>query len=842
MMIRAGQLRCGVSTRYVRYLSSAPYMAQREPTQLEPMFADLESGCKWAQTKIEEFEKRRIGTRDAFSLNPSVHRTRGDKNSQIWNNFVERLVAADNTGDVCKLRRIGLQQKRDSLDQNYASSFTRLLLENRVLDSLSRRQNAKIRTQEYLKRAALHEKRVAEKTVSKKQKDSSTLFDQQEGFRAPRRKRDYGQQDVIKIVPPIALKARQSVKALSLSMSVPSSKIIWVASQLLEREITINDFLSRDVAEIVVHEFGCKVLQETSAPTDKTKRTAPPRPPVVCILGHVDHGKTTLLDALRGTTVAEREAGGITQSIGAFAVKNKDGEDTFEATFLDTPGHALFSQMRALGASSTMTDLVVLVIDAIDGLMPQTIESIRLAQKEKLPIVVAINKCDLEGADPDKIIADLERQGVITEDKGGDVLCARISAKKGTGLDILKTAISLTAESRDVSALRDVPARAAVVESRMQQGLGLVVNVIVREGVLRVGDWVVCGHQATKVRVLLDSNGQKVSEAPPAFPVSLIGFKTLENLSGQVQVFPTEQEAMTFAKNVAEHDKADTMAGLDETGEMIQADAETHRVKVSRKFSRNVVAWASEEDREAAKELASRTVQLYLKADVLGSLDALKTYIVQLPQDYLTIEVVREGLGEFTTRDVELAGETNAFLAGFGVEASEAVKGKAKELSVRLSTNRVIYNLMDDIRDYLSEKLPLADVMVVKGTCKVNAIFPLKGKSSEQKVAAGCVVTGGELSATAQYRVLRNKQVVHEGGIDTLKHFKDKVSTVEKGKECGIVLENFHAFEVGDVLECFQKKMERPRFDDSRARGSHSDMPGINTASLHLSRKAAGSG
>eukprot|EP00808_Paulinella_micropora_P020973 g67308.t1 len=820
---------------YVRCVSNTP-LRRNESSREDLVFTDLEGGCKWARQKIEEYEKQRVGYREAFSGKLSIH---AQPKMQLWHNFMASVLSVDKEAGMQTTSFPRQLEKGDSLELG-TDRFTQYLLENRQKnqnEQRKRQQKAQARQDNLEAHARWQQNEEARKSPGKAKVGG--FFVRQEDFQ--KRGRGGPKRAAVNLKP-VVLRSRMSIKSLSSALCISAPQIVWVASQLLEKKLTLNDFVSKEVAEMIVEEFNGQVATpEKEVREDGHERQS--RPPVVCIMGHVDHGKTTLLDALRGTSVAEREAGGITQSIGAFPVSSSaDGGEPFQATFLDTPGHALFSQMRELGANRGVTDVVVLVVDAIDGLMPQSLESIRLAQAAKLPIVVAINKCDLEGSDPDKIIQELPRHGVVTEDNGGDVLVAKISAKKKTGLDQLRTAIALTAEMQDLSAPRETLAEAAVLEARKQEGLGLIVNVIVRQGTLKVGDYVVCGQQATKVRVLLDANGNRVDTAPPSFPVCIVGFKSLEGIGDTLTACADEQTAESKARSFIQEDLAGSMEEIEESGEVEQGDVETVTVRTGQKrFTRKLVAWATDEDREAEKDLESRTVRIFLKADVKGSLAALKLYVDQLPRNVLTIEVVKDGLGDFNETDVELAADTGAILAGFGVQASEQIQDLATKKKVSLHTRNVIYNLMDDIRDHLTAHLPTQKVVTVHGAAKIQALFPLKGKGSRQKVAAGCVVTLGTLAASKPYRVMRGDKVIAEVDCETLKHFKDKVSTVDKGNECGVILEEFDAFELGDIIECYEIEEVRPQFDDTIARGSRFDLPGSNNMQTHYSRLHAAS-
>lgn len=539
------------------------------------------------------------------------------------------------------------------------------------------------------------------------------------------------------------------------------------------------------------------------------------RAPIICVMGHVDHGKTSLLDYLRKTQLAAREAGGITQSIGAFSVKSEEGAG---GVYLDTPGHAAFHNMRARGAS--LTDIVVLIVAADRGVQPQTIESIKLALKSECPIIVAINKCDLEHSDPDKVEKDLLTHGIATEEYGGDVTAVRISAKTGMGVDELQASIDLTAECMDLRTSIDCRARAVVIETKIDKA-GCVVNCIVTKGTLKQGDFVVCGSEYTRVKAITDEKKKRVKEAGPSSVVSVVGFNTASLDLPEIHVVKNEQTAKEMTGRYSEH-KGYEMEN-DDKNETIEVSSRFNQMKrdPSLRYYQRTPALQFEDT------TGTHYMRLLIKADVKGALDALMGYINLLPQDQVKLFVVKNGIGPVTENDIDLAHKLGARVFAFNINVSKSITALAKNRDVPLIADRIIYNLMDAVQEYGQSVMPYTLEPAVVGNAQVNQVFTLNGKQKQQFTSAGCTIKSGviykrlEKSLKAEEvacRVVRDKTVLFQGAINTLFHFKDTVNSVKAGQDCSITLAGFDRFNKDDMIECLAMQRQQSNFDDSNAR------------------------
>ncbi|MDA9180295.1 translation initiation factor IF-2, partial [Emcibacteraceae bacterium] len=534
-----------------------------------------------------------------------------------------------------------------------------------------------------------------------------------------------------------------------------------------------GDQVDQDVAELIVEEFGHKLKRisasdveiDLEGPEDADAELVS-RAPVVTVMGHVDHGKTSILDALRKTSVTDGEAGGITQHIGAYQIKLASGD---KITFLDTPGHAAFTAMRARGAS--VTDIVVLVVAADDGIMPQTIEAISHAKSAEVPIVVAINKMDAPGANAMKVRQDLLQHEVFVESMGGEILDIEVSAKEGTGLDKLEEAILLQAELNDLKANPNRTASGAVVEAKLDKGRGAVTTVIVQRGTLTVGDVVVAGTSWGRVRALVDDRGSQLKEAGPSTPVELLG---LDNAPGAGDDF------------VVVDDEGKARSVVDFRLKKIKDD-------------KNKTPQASLENMfDKLKEAEISTVPILLKGDVQGSVGAIISALEQLNTDEVKCKIVHTGVGGINQTDVGLAMATGAPVIGFNVRASRAAAEQAHQEGVEIRYYSIIYDLIDDIKAVMSGLLAPDVKETIIGTAEVLDIFNAgKGK------AAGCLITSGVVRQGAKARLLRDDIVVYEGDLGSLRRFKDAVKEVESGVECGMNFASYNDMKQGDVIECY---------------------------------------
>ncbi|HET9185278.1 MAG TPA: translation initiation factor IF-2, partial [Solirubrobacterales bacterium] len=497
-----------------------------------------------------------------------------------------------------------------------------------------------------------------------------------------------------------------------------------------------------------------------------------PRPPVVTIMGHVDHGKTSLLDAIRETEVAAGEAGGITQHIGAYQVHH--GDKTI--TFLDTPGHAAFTAMRARGAK--VTDVVVVVVAADDGVMPQTKEAIDHARAADVPMLIAVNKIDKEGANPERVRTELAQENITPEEWGGDVIFCDVSAKSHQGLDDLLENILLVTELEELSANPDAPASGNVIESQLDPGRGPVVTVLVSRGTLRVGDSLVAGPQWGRVRAMHDFRGEVVTEAVPGMPVEVLGFDGVVDAGEFVQTVDNDREARRQAQERADRLQREALARRN-----------ARKLSLDEVFSR---AQAGD-----IKEL-----NIVLKADVAGSLEALQDELAKVPQERVAINIIHSQTGGINESDVMLASASEAIIIGFNVRPLADARRAATREGVDIRTYSVIYKITEDLRNAMEGLLEAVEVEETVGEAVVKETF----KASKVGRIAGCQVAEGKAVRSASVRLLREGTVVWTGKLASLRRFKDDVQEVEEGQECGIVLEGYADVKEGDVIEFFQTK------------------------------------
>ncbi len=572
-----------------------------------------------------------------------------------------------------------------------------------------------------------------------------------------------------------------TVGELAKRMGIKGSEII---KQLLQMGVmaTINYAVDYDSAVIVAGEFGYEVehasMQEEDllAVAPRQEGASKPRPPVVTIMGHVDHGKTSLLDVIRQTRVTEAEAGGITQHIGAYHVRLPEGQG--EVVFLDTPGHEAFTAMRARGAK--VTDLVVLVVAADDGVMEQTVEAINHAKAAGVPLVVAVNKIDKTNANAERVKRELGNHGVVSEEWGGDVLFAEVSAKKGIGIQELLEKILLQAEILDLNASPEAPASGRIIESRLDKGRGPVGTVLVLQGTLKVGDYFVCGSQYGRVRAMFDDRGLKLDEATPGLPVEVQGFNGIADAGDEFMVLEDERKAKQIAMMRQQKQREATLARIS-------------RVTLEKLY-------------QQVKDGAVKDLRMVLKADVHGSIEALAKALSELGSIEIKVNLIHTGMGEITESDIMLASASDAIVVGFNVRANPKAIALAEAEQVDVRYYEVIYSLLQDIHDALEGLLEPVVEEKVLGRAEVRQVFAV----SKIGVVAGCMVLEGTVERNALARVLRGGKPVTEGGrINSLKRFKEDVKEVQAGYECGIGIDRFEDFKVGDVIEAYvQEKVK----------------------------------
>ncbi len=578
------------------------------------------------------------------------------------------------------------------------------------------------------------------------------------------------------VVREVTIPESITVGELAAKMSVKAAMLI---KEMMKQGVmaTINQAIDQETAALLVEELGHKpklisesaveeaVMSEMEGP--EGERVA--RAPVVTIMGHVDHGKTSLLDYIRRTKVASGEAGGITQHIGAYHVETDRGV----ITFLDTPGHQAFTAMRARGAK--LTDIVVLVVSADDGVMPQTEEAVKHAKAAGVPIVVAVNKMDKPEADPDRVKQELSQHEVIAEDWGGDTQFVPVSAKTGMGIDDLLESISLQAEVMELTAVQDCPATGVVLESSLDKGRGPVATVLVQNGVLKRGDVLLSGREFGRVRALVDENGKRVESAGPAIPVVVLGLSGLPNAGDDVMVVKDERKAREVAAYRSSKHR-DTRLAAQKAAKMEDLFTQMAENQIN-------------------------TVNLVVKADVQGSAEALQQALVALSNEHVRVNVVASGVGAINESDVNLALASSALLIGFNVRADASARRLVQESGVDLHYYSIIYDAIDQLKAAISGMLEPEVREQILGLAEVRDVF----KSSKLGAVAGCLVTEGVVRRRSPIRVLRDNVVIYEGELESLRRFKDDVNEVQSGTECGIGVKNYNDVRAGDQIECYER-------------------------------------
>ncbi|RKL62055.1 translation initiation factor IF-2 [Thermoanaerobacteraceae bacterium SP2] len=577
----------------------------------------------------------------------------------------------------------------------------------------------------------------------------------------------------------ITIPDKISVKELGKTINIEPVQII---KKLMDfgLMVNINAEIDFESAKKLIEEFGFEAEQEKKQYIDEQPEEdedtgdKKPRPPVVTVMGHVDHGKTSLLDAIRQTNVTAHEAGGITQHIGASQVE-VNGKSI---VFLDTPGHEAFTAMRARGAK--VTDIAILVVAADDGVMPQTVEAINHAKAAGVPIIVAVNKIDKPDANPERVKQQLAEYNLIPEEWGGDTIFVNVSAKTKTGIDQLLEMILLVAEMAELKANYTSRAKGVIIEAKLDKGRGPVATVLVQKGTLKVGNGVVAGTAYGKIRALFDSRGKKIKSAGPSIPVEVLGLSEVPNAGDILRAVANEKEAKAIA----------------ESKKMVQKETE---FATPQKISLNQLF-------EKMQKGEVKELNIILKADVQGSIEALKQALEKCSTNEVQVKIIHGGVGAINESDVMLAAASNAIIIGFNVRPDSNAKKIAEKEHIDIRTYRIIYDVIDDIQSAMKGMLEPEFEEVVLGRAEVRALF----KVPTIGVVAGCFVTEGKITRNASIRVLRQGVVVHEGKIASLKRFKDDVREVVSGYECGIGLEKFNDIKEQDVLEAFiMKAVER---------------------------------
>jgi translation initiation factor IF-2 len=588
------------------------------------------------------------------------------------------------------------------------------------------------------------------------------------------KKKKEEQEEEIKIVqiPEII-----TVRELAELLRVPPNVVM---AELLKKGVlaTINQTVPSEVALQVAEALG--FLAEVKKEEEVLEEEIPdhweklPRPPMVVVMGHVDHGKTTLLDTIRKTNVAQREKGGITQHIGASVVQLPDGR---KITFLDTPGHEAFTSLRARG--SQVTDIAVLVVAADDGVMPQTVEAINHAKAFNVPIIVAVNKIDKPGADPQRVRRELSELGLIPEEWGGDTIFVDVSAKTGQNVETLLEYILLMAELLELKARVEGPAKGTVIESKLDKQKGPTATLLVQEGTLRVGDPVVAGTTYGKIRAMFDDKGRKLNSAGPSTPVEVLGFEELPMAGDTFMVVEDEKKARQIAE--------------------IRRQKKEQQEKLSKGLMLEEVFKKIEEGE--LKEL-----KLILKTDTVGSLEALKKSLAELSTPEVSVRILHGAVGGITENDVMLAKASQAIIIGFNTRPDLKAKETAEREKVDIKLYSIIYEAIEDVKNALRGMLKPVQKEVVLGSAEVRATFKIKGVGT----VAGCYVLDGKMLRNANARLIRDGVVIYTGKIEGLKRFKEDVQEVARGFECGIKLKDYNDVKVGDVIECYEVRLEKP--------------------------------
>ncbi|MBP3546175.1 MAG: translation initiation factor IF-2 [Alphaproteobacteria bacterium] len=603
------------------------------------------------------------------------------------------------------------------------------------------------------------------------------------GFGAPRRRFKKKQPKPIVVVQPqekivkeVTIPEIITVQELANRMAEKSADVI---KKLMSLGVmaTINQAIDADTAQIIVEEMGHKWKRVADSDVedvlkndeDSLPERQLPRAPVVTVMGHVDHGKTSLLDALRETNVVAKEAGGITQHIGAYQIEVESGN---KITFIDTPGHEAFSEMRARGAK--VTDIVVLVVAANDGIMPQTVEAIRHAQAAEVPIVVAINKIDLPGADPMKVKTALLQHGIAVEEMGGEYLCAEVSAKKRININKLVEAILLQAEILDLKANPNCKASGTVVEAKMEKGRGSVATVLVQQGTLNIGDIIIAGKEWGHVRAMFNEHGQKLQSAGPATPVEILGLQGTPAAGDNFNVVESESQA----KEIVNY--------------RIQKERDAKLVKSAKS--------AMEQMLDKIKSGEVKHLPIVIKADVQGSIEAIEGTLNKLSNNEVSVQILHSAVGPISESDVTLAKASHAFIIGFNVRAIPQARDMARRDGIDIRYYSIIYDVADDVKKGLEGMLSPELKEKILGYAEIRNVFNITGVGR----VAGCMITEGMVKRGAKVRLLRDNVVIHDGSLGQLKRYKDDVKEVKEGYECGMSFENYNDIQVGDFIECYE--------------------------------------
>lgn len=617
--------------------------------------------------------------------------------------------------------------------------------------------------------------KTEKKEVDKQDTENKDINNKKQTKEKQETNREAEKESLVTIDPPL------SVKDFSEKINYPANKIIKV---LMKAGVmaNLNHSLDKDILNILQEELNKDFnistdKKEKDEDNKKLQRIGPEvedkpedlelRPPIVTVMGHVDHGKTTLLDVIREASVAQSEAGGITQHIGAYqAIVNEK-----KITFIDTPGHEAFTAMRARGAQ--ITDIAILVVAADDGVMPQTIEAINHAQSAEIPIIIAVNKIDKPNAQPDRVKQQLTEHGLVPEEWGGDTICVPVSALKAENIDELLEMILLVSEMEEIKTNPDRPADGVIIEAELDKGRGPVATILIKNGTLKVSDPLLAGTTYGRVRAMLDERGERIEEAPPSTPVEVLGLSEVPNAGQFVQVLEDEKEARAIAKERQE----------EKHQQQIQQDT---KVSLENLY-------------DQIQEGEIKELNVIIKADVQGSIEALKGSLLKLGTDEVDINIIHTGVGGINETDINLASASNAIIIGFNVRPNSNALQIAEKEKVEIKVYRVIYKVIEDVKDAMAGLLEPELKEVIKGRVEVRATF----KVPDVGIIAGSYVKDGEVNRNYHVRLIRDGVVIHEGEISSLKRFENDVREVQAGYECGIGIEGYNDIKVGDILEIY---------------------------------------
>ncbi|KAH6638563.1 mitochondrial translation initiation factor 2 [Truncatella angustata] len=609
----------------------------------------------------------------------------------------------------------------------------------------------------------------------------------------------------------IALPELISISNLATALKVDKSVFLGQLAELGFEGISLDSIMAGETAALVAQEYGFEPTVDSGEQQDLKARpppedpsTLPPRPPVVTIMGHVDHGKTTLLDYLRKSSVAAGEHGGITQHIGAFSVSMSTGK---QITFLDTPGHAAFLTMRQRGAH--VTDIVVLVVAADDSVKPQTLEALKHARQSKVPIIVAINKIDKDGAHVDRVNADLASNGVEIEDYGGDVQVVCVSGKTGQGMEDLEENILTLAEILDMRAEVDGQAEGWILESSLKP-IGKVATILVKRGTLRPGDFIAAGTTYAKIRHLRNEAGQEIKEAPPGTPVEILGWRDLPAAGDEV-IQGTDERRVRQAAEYREHlrEREQDAAAHEKIAEQRRQLSEQRRAEKANqegKYKRPDGSWGTQEQEPSdTDENGAKLINFLVKGDVHGSVEAVCAAIQEIGSNEVRPRVLMSSPGAITESDVEHAATSGSAIVNFNLPISGQIKRQAETAGVKILDHSVIYHLTDDVRDYLGSFLGVDITFKVLAEAEVLQVFPINIKGRQYKNIAGCRIRNGTVERNQLLRVLRGGEMLFEGKLESFKHGKKDIDEARKGGECGIGFELFQDLEQGDQIQAIEE-------------------------------------